>query len=189
MIRHAPEMLHIIAEAWEIDVGQVYNKTQYRAVSDHFDLENSHPRCGRAVYPSERRAPLVPEGLPGTHTRTAAAGLMLDLTRGGAEAPTDETIIKVNAALRAAGALEPRSHAVRQARPLNSAPIPRSHSPRWQSAVHLARRPSALTADRRVRVMEAVSRDAGQSAVGRPVIGRASFTQGSVMSSYSAPCI
>lgn len=107
VVRRAPEMLHIIAEVWEIDAGQVYNKTQYRAVSDHFDLENSHPRCGRAVYLSEGRAPLVPEGLPGTYTRTAAGGLMLDLTRGGAESPTDETIIEVNAALRAAGALEP----------------------------------------------------------------------------------
>ncbi|MCM2412064.1 Imm52 family immunity protein [Streptomyces sp. RKAG290] len=107
VIRRTPEILHIIAEAWEIDAGQVYNRTQYRAVSEHFDLENPDPRCGRAVYLSERRAALAPEGLPGTYSRTAAGGLVIDLTRGGTESPTDETIIEVNAALRAAGALEP----------------------------------------------------------------------------------
>ncbi|MEV7399281.1 Imm52 family immunity protein [Streptomyces sp. NPDC091267] len=107
VVRRAPEILHIIAEAWEIDTGQVYNRTQYRAVSEHFDLENPDPRCGRAVYLSERRAALAPEGLPGTYVRTAAGGLIIDLTRGGTESPTDETIIEVNAALRAAGALEP----------------------------------------------------------------------------------
>nr|WTB33317.1 hypothetical protein OG781_30995 [Streptomyces sp. NBC_00830] len=107
VIRRAPEILHVIADAWDADCGQVYNRSQYRAVSGHFDLKNSDPRCGRAVYLSARRAAPAPEGLPGTYTRTAAGGLIIDLTRGGTESPSNETIIEVNKELRAAGALEP----------------------------------------------------------------------------------
>ncbi|WP_329207889.1 hypothetical protein OG257_14380 [Streptomyces sp. NBC_00683] len=107
VIRRAPEVLHIIADAWDTDTGQVYNRSQLRAVSKHFALKNSDPRCGRAVQLSARRAALAPDGLPGTYTRTAAGGLLIDLTRGGTEAPSDETIIEANTVLRAAGALEP----------------------------------------------------------------------------------
>lgn len=107
VILRAPEMLRVIAEAWDIDAGQVYNKPEYRAVSDAFDLENSHPRCGRAVYLSAGRTASAPEGLDGTYTRTATGGLVIDLTRGGATAPSIEAIVEANRVLRTAGALEP----------------------------------------------------------------------------------
>ncbi|MGW8887594.1 Imm52 family immunity protein [Streptomyces sp. NPDC055749] len=107
VIRRAPEILDVIADAWDVDAGQVYSRSQFRAVSSHFSLKNSDPRCGRAVYLSTRRAELAPEGLPGTYNRTDAGGLIIDLTRGGTESPSDETIIEVNKDLRAAGALEP----------------------------------------------------------------------------------
>lgn len=107
VIRSAPQILQVIADAWDIDGGQVYDKSQYRAVADRFGLENTDPRCGRAVYLSEGRAALAPEGLPGTYTSTAAGGLIIDLTRGGSEMPSNETIIEANKDLRAAGALEP----------------------------------------------------------------------------------
>lgn len=107
VILRAPEMLRVIAEAWDIDAGQVYNKPEYRAVSDAFDLENSHPRCGRAVYLSARRAASAPEGLDGMYTSTATGGLVIDLTWGGTTAPSIEAIVEANRVLRAAGALEP----------------------------------------------------------------------------------
>ncbi|QNE75237.1 hypothetical protein F0344_12015 [Streptomyces finlayi] len=107
VIRRAPEILRVVAQAWDIDFGQVYNRSQYRAVSAHFDLANSAPRCGRAVHLSARRAGIAPDGLPGTYTRTADGGLIIDLTRGGTESPSDETVIEVNRELRSAGALEP----------------------------------------------------------------------------------
>ncbi|MFE4793558.1 Imm52 family immunity protein [Streptomyces sp. NPDC056708] len=107
VIRRTPEMLRVIAEAWDIDAGQVYNKSEFRAVSDEFDLENSHPRCGRAVYLSAGRAASAPEGLDGTYTRTADGGLVIDLTRGGTTVPSVEAIVEADRELRAAGALEP----------------------------------------------------------------------------------
>lgn len=107
VIRRAPEILHVLADAWGIDGGQVYSRSQFRAVSRHFSLKNSDPRCGRAVYLSARRAELAPEGLPGTYTRTASGGLVIDLTHGGTAFPSDEEIIEVNTTLRATGALEP----------------------------------------------------------------------------------
>ncbi|MFE4688786.1 hypothetical protein ACFRH6_01880 [Streptomyces sp. NPDC056749] len=107
VIRRTPEILAVIGEAWDIDAGQVYDRPLYRAVADHFGLENSDPRCGRAVFLSERRAVLVPEGLPGTYTQVANGGLIIDLTRGGTRTPSAETVIGVNTELRAAGALEP----------------------------------------------------------------------------------
>ncbi|MGW2178874.1 Imm52 family immunity protein [Streptomyces sp. NPDC001732] len=105
-VRRAPEILRVLAEHWEIDAGQVYDRPQYRAVAERFGLENSDPRCGRAVFLSAGRAALAPEGLPGTYVRTAHGGLVVDLTRGGAQSPSIETIVEANALLRAAGALE-----------------------------------------------------------------------------------
>ncbi|MGW1406331.1 Imm52 family immunity protein [Streptomyces sp. NPDC002403] len=107
VIRRAPDILRIIADAWDIDAGQVYNDSQYEAVAEQFELKNSHPRCGRAVYLSAGRAAQAPEGLDGTYTRTEAGGLVIDLTRGGTTAPDNETIIETNRELRAAGSLTP----------------------------------------------------------------------------------
>ncbi|MER5365485.1 Imm52 family immunity protein [Streptomyces sp. NPDC002722] len=106
VIRRAPEILRLLAEHWEFDTGQVYDRPQYRAVAERFDLENSDPRCGRAVHLSAGRAALAPEDLPATYVRTAHGGLVIDLTRGGAESPDIETVIEANTLLRAAGALE-----------------------------------------------------------------------------------
>ncbi|MFB7210267.1 hypothetical protein [Streptomyces sp. NPDC056255] len=106
VIRRTPEILRVLAEHWEIDAGQVYDKPLYKAVAERFDLANSDPRCGRAVFLSAGRAALAPEDLPGTYVRTAHGGLVIDLTRGGAESPSIETVIEANTRLRAAGALE-----------------------------------------------------------------------------------
>ncbi|MFE3262205.1 Imm52 family immunity protein [Nocardia sp. NPDC059091] len=106
VIRRAPQILRLLAENWEIDAGQVYDRHQYWAVAERFDLANSDPRCGRAVFLSASRAALAPEGLPATYVRTAHDGLVIDLTRGGADAPAIETILEVNTRLRAAGALD-----------------------------------------------------------------------------------
>jgi len=107
VVRRTPEILAVVAEAWDIDAGQVYDRPLYRAVADHFGLENSDPRCGRAVFLSERRAARAPEGLPGAYTPAADGGLVIDLTLGGTRTPSAETVIDVNTELRAAGALEP----------------------------------------------------------------------------------
>lgn len=107
VVRRTPEILAAIGEAWDIDAGQVYDRPLYRAVTDHFGLENSDPRCGRAVFLSARRAALAPDGLPGTYTPVANGGLVIDLTRGGTRTPSAATVIDVNTQLRAAGALEP----------------------------------------------------------------------------------
>ncbi|MFJ8862742.1 hypothetical protein ACIRD8_30490 [Streptomyces sp. NPDC102451] len=107
VIRRTPEILAAIGEAWDIDGGQVYDRALYRAVADHFGLKNSDPRCGRAVFLSERRAALAPEGLPGAYTPAAHGGLIIDLTYGGTQTPSAETVIDVNTQLRATGALEP----------------------------------------------------------------------------------
>ncbi|WP_433567076.1 hypothetical protein ACQP1O_18970 [Nocardia sp. CA-151230] len=107
VIRRAPEILRVLAEHWEIDAGQVYGRPQYRAVAERFGLQNSDPRCGRAVFLSAGRAALAPEDLPGTYVRTAHGGLVIDLTRGGTDSPAIETIIEANTRLRAAGALTP----------------------------------------------------------------------------------
>ncbi|MCX5429336.1 hypothetical protein OHU11_16830 [Streptomyces sp. NBC_00257] len=106
VIRRAPEILRLLAEHWEFDTGQVYDRPQYRAVAERFDLANNDPRCGRAVHLSAGRAALAPEDLPATYVRTAHGGLVIDLTRGGAESPDIETVIEANTLLRAAGALE-----------------------------------------------------------------------------------
>lgn len=106
VIRRAPEILRLLAEHWEFDTGQVYDRPQYRAVAERFDLANNDPRCGRAVHLSMRPRRPRPEDLPATYVRTAHGGLVIDLTRGGAESPDIETVIEANTLLRAAGALE-----------------------------------------------------------------------------------
>ncbi|MEJ8659460.1 Imm52 family immunity protein [Streptomyces sp. MS1.AVA.4] len=106
VIRRTADILRIVAEAWDIDAGQAAGRTQFTAVKDAFGLPNSAPRCGRSVYLSAKRAALAPEGLPGTYTRTAHDGLIIDLTRGGSEDLSVETIIAAHRALSSAGALE-----------------------------------------------------------------------------------
>ncbi|GAB2441584.1 hypothetical protein [Nocardia tengchongensis] len=71
-----------------------------------FDLANSAPRCGRAVFLSARRAALAPEALPATYIHTAHDGLVIDLTGDGTQSPAIETILEANIRLRAAGAME-----------------------------------------------------------------------------------
>ncbi|MFJ2898279.1 hypothetical protein ACIO87_25725 [Streptomyces sp. NPDC087218] len=106
VIRRAPEILRLLAEHWEFDAGQVYDRPQYRAVAERFDLKNSDPRCGRAVFLSAGRAARAPEDLPGTYVRTAYEGLVVDLTCGGTKLPDIDTVIGANERLREAGALE-----------------------------------------------------------------------------------
>ncbi|WP_433672556.1 Imm52 family immunity protein [Nocardia sp. CA-136227] len=106
VIRRAPRILRLLAEHWEIDAGQVYDRHQYRAVAERFDLANSDPRCGRAVFLSARRAALAPAALPARYVRTAHDGLVIDLTWDGTQYPAIETILEANTRLRAAGALE-----------------------------------------------------------------------------------
>lgn len=62
VIRRAPEILRLLAEHWEFDTGQVYDRPQYRAVAERFDLENNDPRCGRAVHLSMRPRRPRPRG-------------------------------------------------------------------------------------------------------------------------------
>ncbi|MFG3306608.1 Imm52 family immunity protein [Streptomyces wuyuanensis] len=104
--RRTADILRIIAESWDIDSGQAAGRDQFTAVKAEFGLPNSAPRFGRSGYLSAKRAALAPEGLPGTYTRTAHDGLVIDLTRGGVEDPSVETILRTNRALRSAGALE-----------------------------------------------------------------------------------
>ncbi|MFF2007972.1 Imm52 family immunity protein [Streptomyces sp. NPDC058195] len=106
VIRRAPEILRLLAEIWEFDTGQVYDRPQYRAVAERFDLANSDPRCGRAVFLSAGRAALAPGSLPGTYVRTAHGGLVIDLTYGGTKTAETAAVIGANERLREAGALE-----------------------------------------------------------------------------------
>ncbi|MGW1883985.1 Imm52 family immunity protein [Streptomyces sp. NPDC001970] len=106
-VRRAADILRILADVWDPDAGQVYGRPQNDAVKEEFGLAASDPRCGRSVHLSARRAALVPDDLPGTYTRTAHDGLVIDLTRGGTVAPDIEAILEANRKLRAAGALEP----------------------------------------------------------------------------------
>ncbi|MGP3984231.1 Imm52 family immunity protein [Streptomyces sp. KR80] len=106
LVRRSANILGALAESWDIDWGQGYNDDEYDAVEEEFDLEIPDPRCGRVGYLSANRAALVPDGLPGTYTRTAHGGLIIDLTRDGEETPDIETVLETNRVLRAAGALE-----------------------------------------------------------------------------------
>nr|WSW67093.1 hypothetical protein OG461_13290 [Streptomyces sp. NBC_00995] len=107
LVRRCGEVLAAIGASWDADWGDAYNDDEHGAVADEFGLRPSAPRGGRSVYLSSGRAALAPEGLPGTYTRTATGGLVIDLTRGGAAQPSVESIVEVNRELRAAGALEP----------------------------------------------------------------------------------
>lgn len=101
------DVLGVLAGCWGPDWGEAYSREEFRAVKQEFGLRPSAPRGGRSVYLSPGRAAFAPEGLPGTYTRIAAGGLVVDLTRGGTAQPSVESIVAVNRELRAAGALEP----------------------------------------------------------------------------------
>ncbi|MFJ6431123.1 hypothetical protein [Streptomyces sp. NPDC091416] len=106
-VRRSGDVLSAIGASWGPDWGEAYSREEYRSVKQEFGLRPSAPRGGRSVYLSPGRAALAPEGLPGTYTRTASGGLLIDLTRGGAAQPSVEAIVEMNRELRAAGALEP----------------------------------------------------------------------------------
>ncbi|MFI8194007.1 Imm52 family immunity protein [Streptomyces sp. NPDC085946] len=105
--RHSAEILRALADCWDADWGQAYNRAEYGAVEEEFGLEVPDPRCCRAAYLSARRAELVPEDLPGkpARIRTSHDGLLIDLTDGGTQRPDIKTMLEVNRALRTAGAL------------------------------------------------------------------------------------
>lgn len=107
LVRRSGEVLSAIGASWDADWGDAYNDDEHEAVADAFGLRPSAPRGGRSVYLSPGRAALAPEGLPGTYTRTAAGGLLIDLTRGGTAQPAIGSIIDANRKLRTAGALDP----------------------------------------------------------------------------------
>ncbi|MEV0782422.1 hypothetical protein AB0I52_05415 [Streptomyces sp. NPDC050423] len=107
LVRRSAEVMAAVGASWDADWGEVYNDDEYDAVAGEFGLSVTVPRGGRSVYLSPGRAALAPEGLPGTYTRTAAGGLVIDLTRGGTAHPSVASIVEANRELRAAGALEP----------------------------------------------------------------------------------
>ncbi|MFB6779194.1 Imm52 family immunity protein [Streptomyces sp. NPDC056352] len=107
LVRRSTAVLEALVSCWGPDWGEAYSREEFRAVKTEFGLRAGAPRAGRSVYLSPGRADRVPEGLPGTYTRTADGGLVVDLTRGGTELPGIDTITEVNRQLLAAGALEP----------------------------------------------------------------------------------
>lgn len=107
LVNRSADVLGVLAGCWGPDWGEAYSREEFRAVKQEFGLRPSAPRGGRSVYLSPGRAAFAPGGLPGTYTRTAAGGLVIDLTRGGTAQPSVESIVAVNRELRAAGALEP----------------------------------------------------------------------------------
>lgn len=107
LINRSADVLQLLAGCWGPDWGEAYSREEFRAVKAELGLRATAPRAGRSVYLSPGRAALAPEGLPGTYTRTAAGGLLVDLTRGGTAQPSVESIFEMNRELRAAGALEP----------------------------------------------------------------------------------
>ncbi|WP_405901814.1 hypothetical protein OG696_41070 [Streptomyces sp. NBC_00656] len=107
LVRRSGEVLSTIGASWDADWGDAYNDEEHEAVADAFGLRAGAPRGGRSVYLSPGRGALAPEGLPGSYTRTATGGLLIDLTRGGTAQPSVGSIIETNRQLLAAGALEP----------------------------------------------------------------------------------
>lgn len=107
LINRSSDVLQLLAGCWGPDWGEAYSREEFRSVKAEFGLRASAPRGGRSVYLSPGRAALAPQGLPGTYTRTAAGGLLIDLTRGGTAQPSIGSIIDANRKLRTAGALDP----------------------------------------------------------------------------------
>ncbi|UGY93372.1 Imm52 family immunity protein [Streptomyces gobiensis] len=104
--RLLPEALVALADVWDVDWGDFYDDDLMDAVEEAYDLSNSSPRCGRAVYLSSGRKALAPEDLPGRRLATGHGGVVIDLSGPKGEAPVTDTVIAVNGALRNSGALE-----------------------------------------------------------------------------------
>lgn len=99
------DVLRALADAWDIDSGQVHTPAQHELLRGEFGLRDADPFCGRCVYLSANRAALVPRSLPGTLAPTDDGGVVVDLAKG-TDDPDDETLLEANRALRAAGALD-----------------------------------------------------------------------------------
>lgn len=102
----APQLLAAIADAWDVDWGDVSDGDLLAALEEAYDLDNSTPRCGRSVYLSSGRRALVPDDVPGRQTVTEHGGVVIDLGDPDGAAPDTGKAIEVNGLLRKAGALE-----------------------------------------------------------------------------------
>lgn len=105
LVGRLPHALAALADAWDVDWGDFADRALMSAVREAFDLENSSPRCGRAVHLSSGRAALVPDDLPGRRLPVAQGGVVIDLSGPDGEAPEKGLVIAVNEALRRTGAL------------------------------------------------------------------------------------
>ncbi|GAA2395129.1 hypothetical protein GCM10010420_20690 [Streptomyces glaucosporus] len=107
LVGRLPHALTALAGAWDVDWGDFADRALMSAVREAFDLDNSSPRCGRAVHLSAGRAALVPDDLPGRRLPVAHGGVVIDLSGPEGEAPGTELVLAVNEALRKTGALAP----------------------------------------------------------------------------------
>ncbi|WP_030623178.1 Imm52 family immunity protein [Streptomyces sclerotialus] len=106
LVTRLPEVLTAIAECWDADWGDIADDDLLGALEKEYELDNSTPRCGRAVYLSAGRRALVPEDVPGRRSVTENGGLVIDLGRPDGSAPDADHVLAVNGLLRKAGALE-----------------------------------------------------------------------------------
>ncbi|MFP8963184.1 hypothetical protein ACLIYP_21925 [Streptomyces nanhaiensis] len=107
LIGRLPHALAALADAWDPDWGDFADRALTSAVRDAFGLDNSSPRCGRAVHLSAGRAALVPGDLPGRRLPVAHGGVVVDLSGPEGEAPGRDLVLSVNETLRGTGALAP----------------------------------------------------------------------------------
>ncbi|MET7638216.1 Imm52 family immunity protein [Streptomyces sp. NPDC005438] len=106
-VAKAPGMLAALADAWDVDQGEVTDEDLLDALDDTFDLANSDPRAGRAVYLSAGRWERLPQDPPGRATPTAHGGVVLDLTGPSGEVST-HAVLDAHRVLVDCGALAPR---------------------------------------------------------------------------------
>ncbi|MEU6119548.1 Imm52 family immunity protein [Streptomyces sp. NPDC047117] len=106
LVARLPEVLTAIVESWDADWGDIADDDLLGVLEKEYELDNSTPRCGRAVYLSSGRGALVPEDVPGRRSVTEHGGLVLDLSRPDGSAPDADHVLAVNGLLRKAGALE-----------------------------------------------------------------------------------
>lgn len=102
------DVLVALAEVWDVDHGTIYHHELIDELENELELDNSDPRCGRAVFLSHGRVRCgVPEGLPGIRIASRDGGLVLDLVGPNGVAPDLGSVVAANAALRTTGALAP----------------------------------------------------------------------------------
>ncbi|MER7399802.1 Imm52 family immunity protein [Streptomyces sp. NPDC000151] len=106
LVARLPEVLTAIAEEWDADWGDIADDDLLGALEKEYELDNSTPRCGRAVYLSSGRRALIPEDVPGRRSHTEHGGLVIDLGRPDGTGPDADHVLAVNGLLRKAGALE-----------------------------------------------------------------------------------